>query len=73
MKIWNVFFCDEEETQKHILEFNVLNNKRNDKLGLSWAKLSSSWNWTLTVCRFGLSRFGLIVMIGLIFLVCLIE
>ena len=39
-----------------------------NKLGLSWAKLSSSRNWTLTVCRFGLSRFGLKVMIGLIFL-----
>ena len=34
-----------------------------NKLGLSWAKLSSSWDWTLIVCRFGFSEFSLIDLV----------
>ena len=43
---------------KSQVRFDGVKNK--DKLGLSWANLSSIWNWTLIFCRFGLSGFSLI-------------
>ena len=42
-----------------------MGHKLENKLGLSWAKLSSSWDWTLIVCRFGFSGFSF-YFIGLI-------
>ena len=52
-----------------------IENMRN-KLGLSWAKLSSSWDWTLIFCRFGFYGFSLIDLVwckfDLVDLVCYI-
>ena len=32
---------------KKFEQTNTTKKKRKNKLGLSWAKLNSSWNWTL--------------------------
>ena len=39
------------------------NDKIENKLGLSWAKLRSSWDWTLFFCGFGFSGFILIDLV----------
>ena len=37
--------------------------KKANKLGMRWAKLSSSWEWTLIFFRFGFSGFSLIDLV----------